>query len=263
MSIWDPRFDEFEPIEALRRDPPLATPGVFTPQDTDHVGLTDRRPFFRVRLPCAAPPTNSAASTTPCATGSSAPVRSSWSRPTTLPAPRRATVPEARCCVMPFRRPPARRRAPGVPNVREGSAGGQAAELEPVAVLALTELLAAPAQVLLARLALLERDIERDERGARRGGQRHREVDVVLLRPRAHAAERLQRAHQGVAVCCVDRIPRCRHRLAHLVAGRAGGGADQQERVRLIEADAHSERAGAVGGPICIACRVAVGADLG
>jgi hypothetical protein len=39
-------------------NPPLATPGVFAPQDTDHVGLTDRRPFFRVRLPCAAPPTN-------------------------------------------------------------------------------------------------------------------------------------------------------------------------------------------------------------
>jgi hypothetical protein len=36
-------------------NPPLVTPGVFAPQGTDHVGLTDRRPFFRVRLPCAAP----------------------------------------------------------------------------------------------------------------------------------------------------------------------------------------------------------------
>src|SRR5262249_22464799 len=37
---------------------PLATPGIFAPQDTDHVGLTDRRPFFRVPLPCDAPPAN-------------------------------------------------------------------------------------------------------------------------------------------------------------------------------------------------------------
>src|SRR5262249_59231035 len=71
-----------------------------------------------------------------CATGSSVPVRSSWKRPTIRPVPRRATAPETWLPGRP------RRRA-GVVPVEKGSARGEAAQLEPVAVLALAELAAA------------------------------------------------------------------------------------------------------------------------
>src|SRR5262249_36882816 len=126
-----------------------------------------------------------------------------------------------------------------------------------VHVHALAEL-AAAAQGLGRRLAVLQRDVDRRESGAGRRGERDPEVDVVLLRPGGRAAQRGEGVHQREGVRLVDRILRRRRQLADLVAARSGRGAERERSVRLVETHADPEGAGAVGGAI----RVTRGAGI-
>src|SRR5262249_11503724 len=134
-------------------------------------------------------------------------------------------------------------------------------QLEAVMVDALG-LLRASAHAALAGLRSLDRHLHLDQRGAGRARQGRREEHVVVLLPAGGPTQGGERSHQVGAVSRIGRIRRARSRLLDDVAGGPTRGATRERSIRLIEADAHPERAGAVDGPVAVARRIAVGAGL-